>query len=404
MPYLSGKGTYMEKQIYLDHAATTAVDSRVVEKMLPYFSGVYGNASSQHFYGRKAQQALDEARDTIAKIINAHPSEVYFTSGGTEADNWAMKGIARANEQKGKHVITSVIEHPAVLGACKDLQSVGFEVTYIGVDKNGVIDLQALKDAIREDTVLISCMYANNEIGTIQPVEEIVKIAKERKIAFFTDAVQAMPAMQIDVKKIGMDAMSFSAHKFNGPKGIGVLYVRNGLKIKSMVSGGHQERTRRGGTSNVAGAVGLAEALRLNRLTLDEDNKKIKYLRDYFVKRVEEEIPFAYYNGHREQRIPSNADFSFEFIEGESILFSLDLEGIAVSSGSACSSGSLDPSHVLLAIGVEEAVAHGSIRFSFGKENTLEEVDYVVDKLKEVINRLRLMSPLYNIKTKTTTV
>ena len=347
---------------------------------------------------------MDEARDTIAKIINAHPSEVYFTSGGTEADNWAMKGIARANEQKGKHVITSVIEHPAVLGACKDLQSVGFEVTYIGVDKNGVIDLQALKDAIREDTVLISCMYANNEIGTIQPVEEIVKIAKERKIAFFTDAVQAMPAMQIDVKKIGMDAMSFSAHKFNGPKGIGVLYVRNGLKIKSMVSGGHQERTRRGGTSNVAGAVGLAEALRLNRLTLDEDNKKIKYLRDYFVKRVEEEIPFAYYNGHREQRIPSNADFSFEFIEGESILFSLDLEGIAVSSGSACSSGSLDPSHVLLAIGVEEAVAHGSIRFSFGKENTLEEVDYVVDKLKEVINRLRLMSPLYNIKTKTTKV
>lgn len=387
----------MEKQIYLDHAATTAVDERVVQKMLPYFSGVYGNASSQHFYGRIAQKALDEARDTIAGILNAHPSEIYFTSGGTEADNWAMKGIARANESKGKHIITTVIEHPAILGACKDLQSVGFEVTYIGVDKQGVVNLDELKKAIREDTILISCMYANNEIGTIQPIKEIAEIAKEKKIIFFTDAVQAMPAMNIDVKEVGMDAMSFSAHKFNGPKGIGVLYLRNGVKIKSMVSGGHQERTRRGGTSNVAGAVGLAEALRLNRLTLKEDNEKLKYLRDYFVKRVEEEIPFAYYNGHRENRVPSNADFSFEFIEGESILFSLDLEGIAVSSGSACSSGSLDPSHVLLAIGVEEAVAHGSIRFSFGKENTKEEVDYVVDKLKEIINRLRMMSPLYKI-------
>ena len=307
-----------------------------------------------------------------------------------------MKGIARANQSKGQHIITSVIEHPAVLGACKDLESVGFEVSYIGVNKEGVIDLEALKSAIREDTILISCMYANNEIGTIQPVEEIVKIAKEKKIAFFTDAVQAMPVIDIDVKKIGMDAMAFSAHKFNGPKGIGVLYVRNGLKIKSMVSGGHQERTKRGGTSNVALAVGLAEALKLNRLTLADDVKRVKELRDYFVSRVEEEIPFAYYNGHRENRVPSNADFSFEFIEGESILFSLDLEGIAVSSGSACSSGSLDPSHVLLAIGVEEAVAHGSIRFSFGKENTKEEVDYVVEKLKEIIQRLRLMSPLFN--------
>lgn len=394
----------MEKQIYLDHAATTAVDERAVQKMLPYFSGIYGNASSQHFYGRKAQQALDEARDTIAKIINAHPSEIYFTSGGTEADNWAMKGIARAHEKKGKHIITTVIEHPAILGACKDLESVGFEVTYIGVDKYGVVDINALKNAIREDTVLISCMYANNEIGTIQPVQEIAKLAKEKGVAFFTDAVQAMPAMNINVKEIGMDAMSFSSHKFNGPKGIGVLYVRNGLKIKSMVSGGHQERTKRGGTSNVALAVGMAEALKLNRETLEEDNAKVKALRDYFVKRVEEEIPYAYYNGHRELRVPSNADFSFQFIEGESILFSLDLEGIAVSSGSACSSGSLDPSHVLLAIGIEEALAHGSIRFSFGKENTMEEVDYVVEKLKTIINRLRMMSPLFKMETKTTKV
>lgn len=394
----------MKKQIYLDHAATTAVDERALNKMLPYFAGVYGNANSQHFFGREAQKALDEARDTIAKIINAHPSEVYFTSGGTEADNWAMKGIARANEEKGKHIITSVIEHPAVLGACKDLERVGFEVTYVGVNNKGIIDLEQLKNAIREDTILISVMYANNEIGTIQPIEEIVKIANERKIIFFTDAVQAMPVIDIDVKKVGMDAMSFSSHKFNGPKGIGVLYVRNGIKIKSMVSGGHQERTKRGGTSNVACAVGMAEALRLNRLTLKEDYQKVKELRDYFVSRVENEIPYSYYNGDRENRVPSNADFSFEFIEGESILFSLDLEGIAVSSGSACSSGSLDPSHVLLAIGIEEAVAHGSIRFSFGKENTKEEVDYVVDKLKQIIERLRKMSPLFKADIKDTKI
>lgn len=392
------------QKIYLDHAATTAVEPKAVEKMLPYFSGVYGNASSQHFYGREAQKALDQARDTIAQIINASPSEIYFTSGGTEADNWAMKGIARANESVGKHVITTNIEHPAVLGACKDLQSVGFEVTYVGVTKDGIVDLQELKNAIRPDTVLISCMYANNEIGTIQPIKEIAQIARERKIAFFTDAVQAMPALDINVKEIGVDAMSFSSHKFNGPKGIGVLYVRNGVKIKSMVSGGHQERTKRGGTSNVALAVGMAEALRLNRLTLKQDYEYVKELRDYFVSRVESEIPYAYLNGNRENRVPSNADFSFEFIEGESILFSLDLEGIAVSSGSACSSGSLEPSHVLLAIGVEEALAHGSIRFSFGKDNTKQEVDFVVDKLKEIISRLRLMSPLYKVNSTTTKV
>ena len=385
----------MEKQIYLDHAATTAVDSRVVEKMLPYFSGVYGNASSQHFYGRKAQQALDEARDTIASLLHAQPSEIYFTSGGTEADNWAMKGIALANESKGKHVITTAIEHPAMLGACKDLEAMGFEITYLSVDKTGLISLDELKSVIREDTILISCMYANNEIGTIQPVEEIAAIAKEKKVIFFTDAVQAIPYIDIDVKKIGVDAMAISGHKFNGPKGIGVLYVRNGVKIKSLLSGGHQERTKRGGTSNVAGAVGIAEALRLSRLSLEENNAKIKELRDHFVKRVKEEIPYSYYNGHEQLRVPSNADFSFEFIEGESILFSLDIEGIAVSSGSACSSGSLEPSHVLLAIGVEEALAHGSIRFSFGKSNTIEEVDFVVDKLKEIIARLRMMSPLY---------
>lgn len=390
----------MKKPIYMDHAATTAVDERALQKMLPYFTEIYGNANSQHCFGREGQKALDEARDTIAGIIGAKPSEIYFTSGGTEADNWATIGLARANSMKGKHVITTKIEHDAMLGACKVLEKEGFEVTYLDVDKYGLIDLDDLKKTIRDDTVLIACMFANNEIGTIEPVEEIAKIAKERGILFFSDAVQAMPAIDIKVKEIGFDAMAFSSHKFNGPKGIGVLYLRNGVKIDNLITGGHQERARRGGTSNVPEAVGMAEALRLNRLTLKDDNEHIKGLRDYFVKRVEDEIPFVHYNGHREKRLPGNANFSFEFIEGESILFSLDLAGIAVSSGSACSSGSLDPSHVILAIGVEVGLSHGTIRFSFGRENTKEEVDYVVDKLKEIVERLRALSPLYAVNTK----
>ncbi|MBQ7407878.1 MAG: cysteine desulfurase [Clostridia bacterium] len=392
----------MQRSIYLDHAATTKVDERVIQKMLPYFSDIYGNANSQHFYGRKAQKALDEARDQIAQIIGANPSEVYFTSGGTEADNWAVCGLARANSTKGKHIITTKIEHAAIFGACKTLEKEGYEVTYVDVNEDGIVDLAKLESAIRQDTVLITCMYANNEIGTIQPIERIVEIAKKHKVIFFTDAVQAIPVMNINVKQVGVDAMAFSSHKFNGPKGVGVLYLRNGVKISNIISGGHQERTRRGGTSNVAGAVGMAEALRLNRLTLEQDVEYIRSLRDLFVSRVQNEIPFAKYNGHPQLRVPGNADFSFEFIEGESILFSLDLEGIAVSSGSACSSGSLEPSHVLLAIGVEEAVAHGSIRFSFGKENTVEEVNYVVDKLKQIVERLRMMSPLYKVESKTT--
>lgn len=390
----------LEKEIYLDHAATTRVDKRVVEKMLPYYLNDYGNANSQHFYGREAQKAVDCARDQIAEIIGAHPGEIYFTSGGTEADNWAVKGVARANSAKGKHVIMTKIEHAAMLSSGKQLEKEGFDVTYVGVDSNGFILLDELKAAIRPDTVLICCMYANNEIGTIEPIEEIVKIAKEHDILTFTDAVQAMPCMDINVKELGVDLMSFSSHKFNGPKGVGVLYVRNGVKIANLLAGGEQERTKRGGTTNVPGVVGMAEALRLNRLTLEKDNEYVKALRDLFVSRVENEIPFVRYNGDRVKRVPSNADFSFEFIEGESILFSLDLAGIAVSSGSACSSGSLEPSHVLLAIGVPVELAHGSIRFSFGKENTVEEVNYVADKLKETVEKLRKMSPLYKVDSK----
>ena len=387
----------IDHEIYLDHAATTRVDERVVKKMLPYFTLDYGNANSQHFYGREAQKAVDAARDEIANIIGAHHSEIYFTSGGTEADNWAVKGIAYANRSKGKHIIMSKIEHAAMLATGKQLEKEGFDVSYIGVDAGGFLNLEELKAAIRPDTVLICCMYANNEIGTIEPIEEIVKIAKEHGILTFTDSVQAMPCMNINVKELGVDLMSFSSHKFNGPKGVGVLYVRNGVKIDNLVAGGEQERTKRGGTTNVPGVVVMAEALRLNRETLEKDNAYVKTLRDAFVSRVENEIPFARYNGDRVKRVPSNADFSFEFIEGESILFSLDLAGIAVSSGSACSSGSLEPSHVLLAIGVPVELAHGSIRFSFGKENTMDEVNYVVDKLKETVEKLRNMSPLYKV-------
>lgn len=389
------RGDIMEKRIYLDHAATTAVDKRAVEKMLPFFTEVYGNANSQHFFGRDAAEAVDEARDTIAKIIGALPGEIYFTSGGTEADNWALRGVAYANLAKGKHIITTKIEHAAMLATCKKLEKEGFEVTYLDVDEYGTVDLEQLEKSIRSDTVLISCMYANNEVGTIEPVRKIAEIAKAHKVLFFTDAVQAMPCMDIKVKEIGVDLMSFSSHKFNGPKGVGVLYVRTGVKIDNLIVGGHQERTKRGGTTNVPGVVGMAEALRLNRATLKEDCEYVKMLRDHFVERVQNEIPHVKYNGHPVNRVPGNADFSFEYIEGESILFSLDLAGIAVSSGSACSSGSLEPSHVLLAIGVDVALSHGSIRFSFGKENTMEEVDYVADTLKATVLRLRKMSPLY---------
>ncbi len=388
------------RRIYLDHAATTSLDKRVFEKMTPYFLDVYGNANSQHGYGRDAQKAVDAARDSIAKLIGAKPNEIYFTSGGTESDNWALRGAVKALKEKGNHVIISCIEHAAMLSTAKELEKEGVEFSYIGVDEQGFIDLEELKNAIRPNTILISCMYANNEIGTIEPISEIVKIAKEHGILVHTDAVQAMGAIDVNVATLGVDMLSFSAHKFNGPKGVGALYIKNGIPMARLISGGHQERTRRGGTTNVPGVVGFAEALRLTKESMAKDNEYVAKLRDRFVERVEKEIPFVKLNGARDfsKRLPSNADFSFEFIEGESILFSLDMDGIAVSSGSACSSGSLEPSHVLLAIGLSEEKAHGTIRFSFGKENTMEEVDYVVDTLKSTIARLREMSPLFNLK------
>lgn len=386
------------KQIYLDHSATTKVDSRVLEKMIPYFTEIYGNANSQHAHGREALKGVDWARDTIAQLIGAKSSEIYFTSGGTEADNWALKGVAEAWKEKGNRIIISAIEHAAMIATANDLKKQGFDVVIAPVDKFGIVDLEFLKRQINEQTILVSVMLVNNEIGTIEPIEEIVKIAKEKGALVHTDAVQAMSSMALDVKKLGVDLMSFSSHKICGPKGVGVLYIRNGLKMGKLIMGGHQERTRRGGTTNVPGVVGMAEALRLTRETLEEDNAHVKMLRDRFIARVEEEIPYSHLNGHRELRAVSNANFSFEYIEGESILFMLDISGISVSSGSACSSGSLDPSHVLLSIGVPIEVAHGSIRFSFGKENTVEEADYVVDTLKDIIKKLREMSPLYKEK------
>ena len=385
------------KPIYLDHAATTPLDKRVLEKMLPYFTENYGNANSQHSFGQTAKVAVDNARKTIADIIGAKPSEIYFTSGGTESDNWALRGTAKRYKDKGKHLIISKIEHHAMLTTAKELEKEGFEFSYIGVDEYGSINLDELEKAIRPDTIFIGCMYANNEVGTIQPIEKIVEIAKKHNIVCFTDAVQAMGAIEINVSKLGVDMMSFSAHKFGGPKGVGALYIRNGLDLGKIITGGHQERTRRGGTTNVAGVVGFSEALRLSRESLDKDNEYITGLRDRFIERVESEIPYVKLNGSRENRLSNNADFSFYFIEGESILMMLDLEGIAVSSGSACSSDSLDPSHVLLAMGIPAEYAHGSIRFTFGKDNTLEEVEYTVDKLKEIIHKLREMSPLFKL-------
>lgn len=388
------------KEIYLDHAATTRLDERVLQKMLPFFTETYGNANSQHGFGREAQKAVDEARDTIAKLIGAKAPEIYFTSGGTEGDNWALRGICHTLSHKGKHLIISCIEHPAMMTTAKELEKEGFEFSYIKVDSEGFIDLEQLKREIRPDTIFIGCMLANNEIGTIEPIKEMAAIAREHGIVSFTDAVQAMGAINVNVNDLGVDMLSFSGHKFNGPKGVGVLYIRTGVAISRLISGGHQERTRRGGTTNVPGVVGIAEALRLTKESMEEDAKYVASLRDAFVDRVLKEIPYVRYNGPKDssKRLPNNADFSFEYIEGESILFSLDLAGIAVSSGSACSSGSLEPSHVLLAIGIPEEVAHGSIRFTFGKENTMEEVNYTVDKLKEIVNRLRAMSPLFDLK------
>ena len=377
----------MNKEIYFDHAATTPLCEEAFNKMKPYFTEVFGNPNSQHAFGREAVKAVDEARDTISSIINCKPTELYFTSGGTEGDNWALRGVAHAYAEKGKHIIISPIEHAAMLSTAKARVKEGFEY--------GFIDLEHLKSIIRPDTILVGCMTANNEVGTIEPIKEMAKIAHEAGALAFTDAVQAAGVLKLDVKDLGVDLMSMSSHKIYGPKGVGALYVKNGVKIESIISGGHQERMKRGGTTNVPGVVGFAEAFKIAARDMDANFKYVSSLRDRFIDRVLAEVPFVKLNGPRENRLPANADFSFRFIEGESILFSLDLAGIAVSSGSACSSGSLEPSHVLLALGLPEGLAHGSIRFSFGKHNTVEEIDYAVETLKAAVQRLRNMSPLF---------
>lgn len=382
--------------IYFDHAATTPLAKEVLDKMLPYLTDVYGNANSQHVFGRQAVQGVDEARDTIAKLINCKPSELYFTSGGTEADNWALRGVAHAFKEKGKHLIISPIEHAAMLVTAKALEKEGFSVDYMKVDKDGFVDLEHLKSIIREDTIFVGCMLANNEVGTIEPIKEIAQIAHEHGAIMFTDAVQAAGVLDIDVKDLGVDLMSMSSHKIYGPKGVGALYIRNGLRIESIITGGHQERTKRGGTTNVAGVVGFAEAFKIAIAEREKNFEYVTSLRDRFIDRILNEVPYVKLNGpYKKNRLPANADFSFEYIEGESILFSLDLAGISVSSGSACSSGSLEPSHVLLSLGLPEELAHGSIRFSFGKHNTVEEVDYAVEEIKSAVKRLREMSPLF---------
>ncbi|MDD7351005.1 MAG: cysteine desulfurase NifS [Clostridia bacterium] len=385
------------KEIYLDHSATTYTDPIVLQEMLPYFTEVFGNASSQHKAGRESLKAVDVARERIAKAIGCLPSEVYFTSGGSESDNWAIKGMAEMHKDKGNHIITTKIEHPAVIQTCKALEKQGFEVTYLDVDSEGIISTKQLEDAITERTILISVMFANNEMGAIQPIAEIGEIAKKHKIAFHTDAVQAVGNVPIDVKAMNIDMLSMSGHKFYGPKGVGVLYKRNGLRIGKFMDGGEQERNMRAGTINTPAIVGMGKAIELAVESMQANNEHIAKLRDYFVSQVLEKIPHIYFNGPKDmsKRLANNASFSFEYVEGESILMRLDMQGIRVSSGSACSSGSLEPSYVMLSIGVPIEIAHGTIRFSFGKSNTMEQTQYVIDQLVSIIDNLRDMSPLF---------
>lgn len=383
------------KNVYFDNAATTKLDGDVLNDMMPYLTDNYGNASSIYKLGKTSRKAVEEAREKVANILNCKPNEIYFTAGGSESDNTAIKGIARANKNKGNHIITSKIEHPAVLDSCHDLEKEGFEVSYISVDENGTIDLEELKKEIKPTTILISVMTANNEIGTIQPIKEIGEIAHEHNIYFHTDAVQAIGNIKIDVNEMNIDSLSLSGHKFYGPKGIGVLYVKNGVSFNKYISGGHQERNKRAGTENVAGIVGLASAMERAYKELNEHNKKISELRDYYESSILEKIPYVKVNGNVKNRLPGNSNISFRYIEGEGLLLNLDLKGICASSGSACTSGSLDPSHVLLAIGLPHEIAHGSLRISIGKYNTKEEIDYLIDSLVEIVNKLRNMSPLW---------
>ena len=386
----------MDNQIiYMDNAATTPVRPEVLEAMLPYFTEKFGNPSSIYSISAATKKAVTDARELLAGTIHTTAENIYFTAGGSESDNWALKAAAEAYEQKGKHIITTKIEHHAILHTCEYLEQKGFEVTYLDVDENGLVDLETLEKAIRPDTILISIMFANNEIGTIEPVAEIGRIAHEHGVLFHTDAVQAYTQVPIDVEAMNIDMLSASAHKIHGPKGIGFLYIRRGVKIRSFVHGGAQERRRRAGTENVSGIIGFAKAAEVATKNMEEITGKERKVRDYLIARIEKEIPYARLNGDREKRLPNNVNFCFRFIEGESMLIMLDGKGICASSGSACTSGSLDPSHVLLAIGLPHEIAHGSLRLSISDETTTEEADFVVDELKKIIERLRSMSPLY---------
>ncbi len=382
-----------ERVIYLDHAATTAVDPRVVEAMLPYFSQHYGNASSIYALGRGAHKALDEARETIAAILGCRPTELIFTGGGSESDNLAIKGVAQASQKKGNHIITSAIEHHAVLHACQYLERFGSQVTYLPVDQYGRVNPADVEQTINDQTVLVSIMYANNEVGTIQPISEIAQVCRARRVPFHTDAVQAGGALDLNVNRLGVDLLSLSAHKFYGPKGVGVLYVRQGTRILPQLQGGSQERNRRAGTENVPGIVGMAEALRLAYAELEQTNAHLTGLRDQLIERLLT-IPGAHLTGHPTERLPNNASFCFERIEGESVLLNLDMLGIAASSGSACTSASLDPSHVLVAMGIPVELAHGSLRLTLGKENTQEDVETICAALPGILEQLRALSPL----------
>lgn len=385
----------MSNIIYLDNAATTGVAPEVFEAMKPYFEEFYGNAASIYRFAGESRKAVEKARETVADFLGAKPNEIYFTGGGSESDNWALKGIAYAQKDKGNHIITTKIEHHAILHTCEFLEKQGYEITYLDVDENGVVDINQLKASIRPTTILVSVMFANNEIGTIEPIKEIGAITKEKDIIFHTDAVQAYGHEKIDVNELNIDLLSASGHKFNGPKGVGIMYIRNGVKIGAFIHGGAQERSRRAGTHNTPGIVGFGKATELAKERLEERKKYETGLRDYLIDRVLSEVPYTRLNGHRTVRLANNANFSFRFIEGESLLIMLDQKGICGSSGSACTSGSLDPSHVLLAIGLPHEIAHGSLRLTLSDATTEEEIDTAVEAIKAVVDRLRSMSPLY---------
>lgn len=382
------------RKIYLDNAATTALSPKVLEAMMPYLTGVYGNPSSVHAFGQEAKKGLDKARDQVAAALNCTPGEIIFTGGGTESDNTAILGVAQKYGNKGKHIITTNVEHHAVLHTCEYLEKQGYAVTYLPVDEHGRVSAQQVRDAIRADTILVTVMFANNEVGTIMPIPEIAAVCKEKGVIFHTDAVQAIGHVPVDVQAMGIDLLSLSAHKFHGPKGVGALYCRKGLKLPSHIMGGAQEKGRRAGTENVAGIVGLGAAIELACANLAENAAKMTVLRNRLMRKLEE-IPEVKLNGHPTERLPNNVNYSMKYIEGESILLKLDLSGIAASSGSACTSGSLDPSHVLLAMGLPHEIAHGSVRLSLGDDTTQEDIDYTADTLKEIVAYLRAMSPLY---------